>query len=1041
MRIGLLGAVEAWHGPGGDPVPLRGVRLRGLLARLALDAGRPVGPAALVDDLWGAAPPDAAGNALQALVSRLRRAVGAELVETVPGGYRLAVAADAVDALRFVELVRAATGADPGRAHATIAEALRLWRGPALADVAELPFAAAVAARLDERRAVAVEQSARLALRLGRADAELDGLAGQLAAAPLRESTAALLARGLHAPGRQAAALAVLDRTAAHLAEELGVDPGPELADARMAVLRGEVPARAPEPTPVGGLNSFVGRDRDVERVRALLGTERLVTLIGPGGAGKTRLARESVVPTERPVVAELASLTGAAQLPATVLAAVGEPELILRTQDDALPDIGTRLQAAIGADDLLLVLDNCEHLVDGVAALTETLLRSCPRLRVLATSREPLGVPGEVLHPVEALVSADAVALFRDRAAAVRPGFVLDADVTPVVADICARLDGQPLPIELAAARLRTLSPAEILARLDDRFRLLTSGARTALPRHQTLRAVVDWSWELLGEPERAVARRLGVFAGGATAAAAQQVCGAPEDDVFELLASLVDKSLVVAVPQPEGAATRYRMLETIREYAIERLDEAGERAIAVAAHTRIVVELAEEAEPHLRRREQLDWLARLRAEADEIDIALRRSVADGDAVSAHRLVAAMAWSWLIRGRNEEALRWVDIVHRMEGPVPVVTRTLVTGLLALLSVARGDLAAAVRHVEAAIAMAAPLPRPRHPFVELIQPVYEAFRDPTDGASIRLLSETTDDPWVRGFTLEVQAQLAENVGRIDEQRRLIRTAHELFTTIGDRFGLGMVVFSLGELEEVAGQFDAAAAAYDESIALATELGNEDDLPQFLSRRALLEARRGDLDAARAVLARVPGKRVTAFDAAGSVSVAAAEIERLAGNIDEARVHLATAQGEMAENGFGGGAVPQRRAFFAMTWAQVEMAAGDLPAARDQMAAAIAAAVESGDGPVAATVAQVAAQLALAEGDAGCAAVLLGVAVAQRGILDRGSPDVMATVEGMRSTLGEEKADELMREGSELPRPAGLARLSAFAERPGPASGP
>ena len=306
-----------------------------------------------------------------------------------------------------------------------------------------------------------------------------------------------------------------------------------------------------------------MGRAADVERIRALLRTARLVTLTGPGGVGKTRLAREATflpdvraappseaprgsdgratrsvglptaaaaapattptaaptttapptAPTATPVVAELAALTDAAQLPAALLSAVGEPELHLGRTEASDPI--TRLLAALEGRDTILVLDNCEHLVAGAAALAESLLTACPRLRVLATSREPLGVPGEVLHPLDALAEADAVRLFADRAAAVRPAFTLDAATRPVVVEICRRLDGQPLPIELAAARLRTLSPREIAARLDDRFRLLTTGARTALPRHQTLRAVVDWSWDLLTEHECAVARRLGVFAG----------------------------------------------------------------------------------------------------------------------------------------------------------------------------------------------------------------------------------------------------------------------------------------------------------------------------------------------------------------------------------------------------------------------------------------------------------------------------------------------------------------------------------------------
>ncbi len=338
MWIGLLGAVEVRpDGTGCAPVPLGGLRLRGLLARLALDAGRPVPVPALVDDLWGDLPPGGAANALQALVSRLRRAVGTDVVGTVAGGYRLAVPADAVDAARFGELVTAASGAgDPRAGHALLGQALGLWRGPALADVQELPFAGPVAHRLAERRAAAVEERARLALLLGEPDAEIDALTAQLDAAPLRETTAALLARALHAAGRQADALAVLDRTRGRLVEDLGVDPGAELAEARLAVLR-SAPVAVRRPAPAPALTSFVGRDSDVRRIRELLATARLVTLIGPGGAGKTRLARESVAGrADEPRIAELAALTDAQQLPAAVLAAVGEPELLVRSGETA---------------------------------------------------------------------------------------------------------------------------------------------------------------------------------------------------------------------------------------------------------------------------------------------------------------------------------------------------------------------------------------------------------------------------------------------------------------------------------------------------------------------------------------------------------------------------------------------------------------------------------------------------------------------------------------------------------------------------------
>jgi predicted ATPase/DNA-binding SARP family transcriptional activator len=1018
VRIGVLGTVD---GPSG----LSGVRLRGLLARLALDAGRPVSTAALVDGLWEV-PPENAANALQALVSRLRRVLTGELVVTEPGGYRLAVDPCSVDAVAFETLVAEARSAPPAQAHSLLGDALALWRGPALSDVAELPFARPAAARLDARRADVVDERARLALRLGLAP-DVDALTVQLAGAPLRETTAALLGRALHAAGRQANALATLDAAIALLADELGIDPGPELAEARMSVLR---PALAAPRT--AGLSSFVGRGADVDRVRTLLRTARLVTLTGPGGAGKTRLAREATfVPGTASasqvggpvattasrggaaIVAELAALTDATQLPPAVLAAVGEPELHLGLAE--APDPMTRLLAALDRRDTVLVLDNCEHLVADVAKLAEALLTGCPRLRVLATSREPLGVPGEVLHPVDALAEADAVRLFADRAAAVRPGFALDAATRPVVTEICRRLDGQPLPIELAAARLRTLSPQEIAARLDDRFRLLTTGVRTALPRHQTLRAVVDWSWDLLTDSERAVARRLGAFAGGATLAAAERVCG---PDAWEALTSLVDKSLVVAVPQADGP-TRYRMLETIRAYAGEKLDAAGERPTAEAAHAGFVLDLVEEAEPHIRRREQLQWLARLRAEADEIDLALRRTTTS-DGPLAYRIVVAMMWSWLIRGRLEEGKRWLAALPPPSDDVDAHVRVLALAYQAMSAIGSGDIASGRVRADTVIAALATLPRPWHPVLELVEPITIAFAEQDEGP-LRTLAETADDPWTRALALQTRAVRAENYGDLAAQRDLLRATHASFAALGERFGLGMVLYSLGELENLAGEYDAAASAFDEAIALTAELGNDEDLHQFIAGRAMVDARRGDYRAARALLARAAEPRRRD----GSLAAAKAQVERMAGDLDTARGHLAVLDAAIAADPLTFG-IPQRQAYLALLRAQVELAAGDPAKARALLRPAAELALTSRDGPVVGMVAEVAAQLAHAEGDASAVVDLLASAAARRGTLDYGAPEVGALL----AALGPH-ADE--RIAAAAPR-ASAATLTGFLAR-------
>ncbi len=523
-------------------------------------------------------------------------------------------------------------------------------------------------------------------------------------------------------------------------------------------------------------------------------------------------------------------------------------------------------------------------------------------------------------------------------------------------------------------------------------------------------------------------------MFAGGATAAAAERVCAAPggpaPEDVFDLLAALVDKSLVVAVPQPVGAGTRYRMLETIREYAAEHLDEAGERPAAVAAHAQVLLDLAEAAEPRLRRADQLGALAQLRAEADEIDLALRRAVAAGDSDTAYRLVAAVGWSWVIRGLQDELARWARATHAFEGRAPAGARALVTSYMALLAGYEGDTAAATRHVDAALGLAAPVPAPRHPLLVLIGPVAVLLSQGDDGP-VRALAERSEDPWVRGFALHTLAQISENEGRREDQRAEIRRAHEVFAALGDRFGLGMVVHALGELEDVAGEADAAARAYDEAIALATELGNEDDLPHFMIRRGLLDARRGDLTAARRLLERAIGLAHKPLAWAGNVHVALAYVALREGDAADARAYLDAAAADIDGAGL---AFPQRSANLQAMRTAVELGAGDLAAAAAALHAAVAMAVEGRDGPIAAAVADVAARLALTRGEAERAATLLGIAAAQRGAVDLGSPEVVAAHAGVRAALGAPGAERAVRHGRELPKEEGMALLREFADR-------
>ncbi|MFJ6644756.1 BTAD domain-containing putative transcriptional regulator [Streptomyces sp. NPDC091290] len=694
VRYRILGTTQALR-PDGRAVPLGGARLRALLTVLALRAGRTVPVGLLVDEVWGAEPPADATGALQALVGRLRRALGADAVRSEDGGYRLAAAPDDVDLHRFERLtgegLRALADDDPAKAAGVLDDALALWHGPALAD---LPDRTAEAARVRTRHLDALRARHTAALALGRAEQALPELTALCDAHPLDEPLQALRLRALRDTGRPAEALAAYDDVRRLLSTRLGSDPGPELRSLHAELLRPEEDTRpaaplggAPRPpaAPAGNLRarltSFVGREPDIAAIRGDLAGARLVTLLGPGGAGKTRLSQEAAESVRGAApdgvwLAELAPVDDPRAVPEAVLTALGARETVLygagaeamRAGTERHDDPLDRLSEYCAPRRMLLILDNCEHVVDAAARLVERLLECCPGLTVIATSREPLGVPGELLRPVEPLPEPFALRLLADRGASAHPGFSVDADeeTAAACAEICRRLDGLPLAIELAAARLRMLTPRQIADRLDDRFRLLTSGSRTVLPRQQTLRAVVDWSWELLDDDEREVLGRLSVFAGGCDLAAAEAVCGPV---ALEALGSLVDKSLVVASATDDGEM-RYRLLETVAEYAAERLDETGRRAEAERAHLTYFRELARTTETSLRGHGQLAAIARLERESENIRAALHHAVAARDEQEALCLVLAMSWYWQMRDLRIVARNWSREVQDL-GPDP----------------------------------------------------------------------------------------------------------------------------------------------------------------------------------------------------------------------------------------------------------------------------------------------------------------------------------------------------------------------------------
>ncbi len=691
IQFRLLGPLEVYRD--GEQIDVSGAKPRALLAMLLLHVGEVVSTDRLIDALWGERPPRTAGNTLQAHVAALRRPLGPDVVLTRAPGYELSAKRGDLDIARFEDQAAAghvALADSPDRASRLLTQALSLWRGPALADFAFESFAQAERARLDDLRLAAWEDRIEADLALGRhaqAVAELEAL---LTEHPLRERPAGQLMVALYRSGRQAEASRVFHAVRTRLSDELGMEPRPALRELHDRILDHD-PAlewAAPEHNLPTELTSFVGRARELDEIDALLHRTRLLTLTGAGGSGKTRLAlrvarRQLAEYPDGVRLVELAPLSDPALVESTLATALG-----VRDRDGSLT---SAVRNRLGAADALIVLDNCEHVVGACAELAHGLLTSCERVRILSTSREPLRVPGEVTWPVPALEPSAAAELFRERAAAIVPGLTLAHADDDAVALICSRLDGIPLAIELAAGRIRALTPQEILRRLDDRFRLLTGGSREVVDRHQTLRAAIDWSHDLLREEERVLFRRLAVFSGGCTTADAEAVCG---DGAFDVLCELVDRSLVVA-DRATSDTTRYRMLETIRQYAGEQLKQAGEDEAVGRRHMIHYLELTQNA-----------GLATITAEQDNLRAALEFAH-EHDPVALLRLAAGAEQFWLA-GNLLEGHRWLTAALAT-APEPTTARVRALNAAAALAAFRLEHDKARQLVQESVSIASDL--------------------------------------------------------------------------------------------------------------------------------------------------------------------------------------------------------------------------------------------------------------------------------------------------------------------------------------------
>ena len=1044
VQIGLLGPFEV-RTDDGVFAEVPGARLRGLLIALGLEPGRVVPKATLVDWIWGERPPSDAANALQRLASRLRKALPAGLIEGQPGGYRLMVAPDAVDALRFERLLAQARQQEGSGRVRLLREALALWRGAAMQDVAledSEAFNAAVT-RLEGLRLTAMEDLFEAEVSLGQAVEVIADLTDAVAAHPLRERLVAALMRALAAAGRDSEALFTYERTREALADALGVDPSPELSALHVALLRGELGRREQHrKTNVRAeLTSFVGRDDDVAAVRELIMEYRLTTLVGPGGSGKTRLAAE----TARRVIGDLpdgawlvdlaaiGAVKGEGEVGGDVaqatLAALGLRDAVLGAAPST--DVTDALIAAIREREALLILDNCEHVIEAAAKFADRVLGECRRLRILATSREPLGITGEALWPVEPLAlpegdaspgeiaSSPAVRLLRDRAGAVRKDLAGDDHTLATMARICWALDGMPLAIELAAARLRTMSVEQLASRLDDRFRLLTSGSRTALPRHQTLRAVVDWSWELLSDAERTVLRRLSVFSGGASLEAAERVCAedpVEPEEVLELLTALAEKSLLLAEVERDGevgGAPRYRMLGTIKEYAAQRLAEAGESDLARHAHLGYFTELTETAEPHLRRAEQLDWLATLEAEHDNIGAAMRGAIAAGEAQAAMRLAAAAGWYWWLGGRRAEGLELIIAATETPGQVSDDVRAMVYALVVqFLGSGRGDEHQVAEWIHQAYRFSQRSQR-HNPLLGLVAPLERMLEAPDASLSAFEPLLDSEDPWVGAIARWQlgKMRIMNGQGGRDAEAYLEMALAE-FRTLGERFGMSLALSELGDFIAMRGEFAAACELYEQAIAVVTEVGAIEDVIGLRTRQARLYWLHGDHAASAAAIAEAEryAEGVTWPYALVELALAQADLARWGGDAGEARRQLGVAVTFMGDDA-------DQANIRAGIHDMLGYLADDLRAARTHRVAAWQAACEAGHALLIAKVLVGVADLAVRLGQYEQAARLLAASAVVHGLPDRSDLDAARIEQDARRHLGEARFAEVTQEGA------------------------
>jgi predicted ATPase/DNA-binding SARP family transcriptional activator len=885
MEFRILGPLQVYEG--GAALSLAGERQRTLLAILLVNPNRVLSSDRLCDELWRGQPPETAPTALQGHVFELRRILEPDHVQGMPyrvvaterPGYVLRVAPDDLDAERFRQLVnegrQALDRSSPRTAARVLRDALSLWRGPPLADLGFEPALQQEIAELEELRLTAIELQVEADLALGRHGEVIAELQALIREQPLRERPRGQLMLALYRAGRQAEALAAYREARVSLVEELGIEPGTPLQDLERAILVhdpslelatpvAEVETNVPVPA-----NRLVGRDREVAAISVLLRRPdvRLLTLTGAGGSGKSRLALEVTLALreefEHGVFLVRLGRISDADLVAPTIAQT------LAVEERAGESLLVTLEDALRGREYLLLADNFEHLLDAGPLLTR-LLAVAPRLKLLVTSRSPLRVLGEHEYPVaplslpeisrprrlEALTTSDAVTLFVERAQAVEPEFRLNTATAPAVAEICVRLDGLPLALELAAARCRLLSPEAILDRLEHRFGLLTDGPRDVPARQQTLRDTIAWSHGLLDNGEQRLFARLGVFVGGWTVGAAQAVAaGEGAGDALEGIALLLDKNLILRVPEDKGEP-RFTMLETIREYAREALEVTGGAQDASTRHAAWCLELAERAEPELTAAGQAGWFDRLEREHDNLRAALAWLRYSGEIELELRLAGALSRFWSVRGYLTEGRSWLEYALTSDDHSRSPARAKALRGAFVLALRQRDVASATAYANESLGLSTDLGDERGiarsiAYLALVEDDHDRARSLYEDASRR--ARETGDEWTLAMSVSNRGDLALNEGDYGQASALCSESLTLQRKLGDTRGMAISLNNLAYAALYEGRFREALAPLQESLTLAHELGDRDGIAYRLEGLSVVAAAQGDASRAARLL--------------------------------------------------------------------------------------------------------------------------------------------------------------------------------------------